>query len=161
MTIRNEHTREVPVSASDMDARLSTLGLPEDAVWPTEVWFPMRLKAPVEAGGSGGHGPVRYHASHRAPGEVTFAFDSILGSTRWEGSHSFSVQAAPRGCRLTHLVELRVPLWQGIQWYVLVGPLHDAVLEDLLDKAATGTPGRRWSPWIRALRRVFPLAARR
>lgn len=156
-TIRNQHARDVPIPVADMDARLSTLGRPGDEVWPGEAWFPMRLNASVAEGGAGGHGPVRYHASHRAPGEVSFTFDSILGSSRWEGSHTFTVHEMPGGCRLTHLVELRVPLWQAVQWQVLVGPLHDAVLEDLLDKAVSGTPARRWTPWIRVLRRVYPL----
>ncbi|WP_186441806.1 hypothetical protein [Micrococcus luteus] len=61
----------------------------------------------------------------------------------------------PIGSVLVHELELEVPLPQYMQWIFLVGPLHDAVLEDLLDRA-DGVAAARWSLWVRLLRRALP-----
>jgi hypothetical protein len=42
-------------------------------------------------------------------------------------------------------------------WPLAVRWLHDALIEDALDRAETATaarpvPARRWSPWVRLLR---------
>lgn len=79
----------------------------------------------------------------------------ILGSPRWRGAHSFVVHPRTSGSELVHSLELEIPLRQYVQWLVLVGPLHDAVLEDLLDRAE-GVATARWSWWVRLVRRAVP-----
>ena len=154
--ITNCHSRVRPASVAEVDARLERLGTPGDDLWPSERWFAMVLDATPAEGGRGGHGPVRYRAEERGPGVVSFRFERLLGSRRWKGQHRFVVSQTPSGALLEHAVELSVPVWQYLQWIALVGPLHDAVLEDLLDKAEGRTPQRRLSLWVRLLRRAFP-----
>ncbi len=149
------HERLLAASSGEVDALLDDLGRDTDALWPRHLWFPMRLDRPVAAGGKGGHGPVRYRCTMRAPGRVAFEFDSILGSPHWHGGHRFLVRTHPEGSVLVHELDLEVPRRQYLQWVVLVGPLHDAVLEDLLDRAE-GVVTARWSPWVRLLRLVLP-----
>ncbi|MCX0276574.1 SRPBCC family protein [Brevibacterium sp. CS2] len=156
MRVRNRQSRDLDRPAAEVAALLSTLGTRDDGLWPVHLWFPMRLDGPPLVGAAGGHGPVRYHCTERSPDAVTFAFDSILGSRHWRGFHRFVVVPSARGSRLVHDLELRIGPWRRLQWAVLVGPLHDAVLEDLLDRAAGVTGPPRWSPWVRLLRRVYP-----
>ena len=37
----------------------------------------MRLDRPIAAGAKGGHGPVRYHCTVRAPGRVLFELSGV------------------------------------------------------------------------------------
>lgn len=140
---------------------MDAFGGPTDRLWPRDRWFPLRLDRPLATGARGGHGPVRYTCVAHGQGLTRFAFRRILGSDRWRGEHRCHVTAEGAGTRLTHVVEPSLPAWQRLQWAVLVGPLHDAVLEDLLDRAAaaTGTPSpapAQRTPWVRLLRRLFP-----
>lgn len=160
MKIRNTHRRHLAAAIGEVDILLSGLGSDTDALWPRHLWFPMRLDRPLAAGATGGHGPVRYHCTVRARGRVYFEFDSILGSTRWHGGHRFVVHPRPDGSVLVHELELEIPLRQYVQWILLVGPLHDAVLEDLLN-GADGVATPRWSVWVRLLRRALPAVRER
>ena len=155
MKIRNTHRRHLAATTGEVDTLLDGLGSNTDALWPRHLWFPMRLDRPVAAGAKGGHGPVRSRCPARARGCVVFEFDTILGSPHWHGEHRFVVHPRPIGSVLVHELELEVPLPQYMQWIFLVGPLHDAVLEDLLDRA-DGVAAARWSLWVRLLRRALP-----
>lgn len=156
-SVINYHHRDVDSSAAAIDQRFSFLGTETDDLWPSELWFPMRLDATPDAGGAGGHGPVRYHCSARKPQTVVFTFDSVLGSTKWVGQHTFSVRPAAAGATVEHLIELEVPGWQYFQWKLVVEPLHNALIENLLEKAAGLPPTTRWSAWVRLLRLLMPL----
>lgn len=43
MRVRNRHSRELDRPVAEVEALLSTLGTRDDALWPTHLWFPMRL----------------------------------------------------------------------------------------------------------------------
>jgi hypothetical protein len=152
-SVVNTHTRALSADADSVDALVSTLGTPHDALWPTDRWFPMVLDGPLEKGGTGGHGPVGYHCTERAPGRARFEFDAVLRSRAWRGYHQFTVEPSSAGSTLQHVIRVRLPLLQYLLWLVMVRPLHDALLEDLLDRAQ-GVTGRRWSVWVRFLRAV-------
>lgn len=158
--VRNVHARTVDVSASVLHKWVSTLGTENDVLWPADQWFPMRLDRPVAAGARGGHGPVRYRCSEHSPQRTEFAFESVLGSHRWDGTHTFWIDDRGSCSRLSHELVVTLPLRDWFSWVVLVGPLHDAVLEDLLylaqSRSGMSTEAPRWSLWVRLLRRVFP-----
>lgn len=158
--VRNVHARTVDVSASILHEWVSTLGTKDDMLWPAEQWFPMRLDRPVAAGGRGGHGPVRYRCSEHTPQRTEFAFESVLGSHRWDGTHTFWIDDRGSSSQLSHELTVTLPLRDRFSWAVLVGPLHDAVLEDLLylaqSRSGISTEAPRWSLWVRLLRRLFP-----
>jgi hypothetical protein len=71
----------------------------------------------------------------------------------------------PDSCVLRHVITGRLRGAGHLAWPLFVRWLHDAVLEDLLDNAATAvghppaTPAR-WSPWVRVLYRLFEGQAR-
>lgn len=132
--------------------------------WPAPEWPAMVLDRPVSVGAHGGHGPIRYHVTGYDPGRrVEFAFDPGTGLV---GTHVLSVEpAGPAAAHVRHVLEGDLRGSAVLRWTLVTRWLHDAVLEDLLDRAeaAVGTgPTRpaRWSPWVRLLRRGMAPGAR-
>lgn len=164
MVVRNVHERLVPVPVEVLGPFLDRIGGPDDELWPSPEWEPMVLDRPVSVGADGGHGLIRYRVTAHEPGRrVEFAFRPGLGV---QGTHVLSLEpAGPSGTLVRHVAEGRLGGWMRVLWPVVVRWLHDAVLEDLLDRAemAAGTgPARRarWSPWVRLLRRLTSTPAR-
>lgn len=154
--IRNVHVREFDVPASEAGALLDTLGGPADALWPGPQWGAMELDRPLRVGSGGGHGPIRYHVTGYEPGRrLECTLDPGQGL---HGTHTFTVEpVGPHRCRLRHEIDGRAEGVMRLGWPLAVRWFHDAVLEDLLDRAEStlgAGPARpaRWSPWVRALR---------
>ncbi|GAA0036987.1 SRPBCC family protein [Brevibacterium metallidurans] len=126
--LRNVHQREVPASAEEVWALVERLGTAADCLWPSDRWPALRLDRGVAIGSKGGHGPIRYHVAEVEEGTwVRFAFDPAGG---FVGGHEFRLESTDHGTRLAHELEVHAP---GIVLTGLILPLHDALLEDLLD----------------------------
>jgi hypothetical protein len=157
--MRNTHERTLTAGTAEVGALLATAGQDGDRLWPGDRWPPMSLDGPVAVGARGGHGPIRYSVEGYEPGRsLTFRFDPEIGM---DGTHRFEVEPGPvdGGTVLRHVIEGRPHGVMLIGWPVAIRWLHDAVLEDLLDRAelaVTGTVARPavWSPWVRLLRRI-------
>jgi hypothetical protein len=124
----------------------------------------MVLEAPLAVGVGGRHGPIRYRVTEYVPGQsVVFAFDQGVGL---RGTHRFDViPGGPHTCCVRHVVEGRTTGSMRVVWPVAMRWLHDAVVEDLLDRIATdaGRPPAhraRWSWWVRQIRRATRSRAR-
>ena len=158
MMVHNVHERVLPVPADEVGPLLDRLGGPEDVLWPSPQWAPMVLDRPVGLDATGGHGPIRYRVTAHRPGRLV-EFTARPGSG-FDGTHTFSVE--PAGASRTvlrHVLRARPIGGMRLLWPLVVRWVHDAVLEDLFDRAeaAVGTgPARpaRWSPWVRLLRRL-------
>jgi uncharacterized protein DUF2867 len=155
----NIHERALPVPVDQVGPLLDRLGGPADVLWPSPAWQPMVLDRPVGVGAAGGHGPFRYRVTAHQPGRrVEFTLEPGHGV---RGTHTFT--AAPVGAGrtvLSHVADAEITGTMRVLWPLAVRWLHDAVVEDLLDRAeaAVGTgPVRpaRWSPWVRLLRAAF------
>lgn len=162
MKVRNVHTRRLPVPAAAAGALIDGLSSPTDALWPGDGWPRMRLDGGLLPGARGGHGPVRYRVAAHEPGRrVRFAFEPPRSgfAAGLTGEHRFEVEPAGDGtCVLRHVIEGRAAGTMLLKWPLLVRPLHDALVEDALDRAerrltgGVATPAR-WSRWVRLLRR--------
>lgn len=157
-TFVNHHERTIGAPAEQVGALLATLGQAEDLLWPTPAWGPMLLDGPVGMGTRGGHGPIRYEVSAYEPGElVRFSFEPRVGI---DGYHEFSVvPSSPDRCVLRHLLTGKLRGRMRVLMPLVIEPLHDALAEDLLDRAEFATTGRiacpaRWSQRVRSLRRL-------
>lgn len=139
MQIRNVHARDYATSPGPLlDAMLD----PARSIWPSPPWPALKLDRGLTVGSRGGHGPIRYAVEAYEPGRrVRFRFDPKLGLEGW---HELAVD----GTRLTHVLELRARGFALLKWLLVIRPLHDALLEDLLDRAAValGEAPRR-APW--------------
>lgn len=162
--VRNVHERRLPVPVERLGPLLDRVGGPDDPLWPSPQWVPMMLDGPVAVGAAGGHGPIRYRVVGYEPGRrIEFAFDPAMGV---QGGHTFTAEPdGPDAAVLRHVIDGRLGRAMVLRWALVVRWLHDAVLEDLLDRAesAVGTgPTRpaRWSPWVRLLRRFATVRSR-
>ncbi|MER5866056.1 SRPBCC family protein [Kitasatospora sp. NPDC002040] len=157
--MRNIQRRTIGASADRVGVLLDGLSGPGDVVWPVPAWAPLRFDAGLTAGSSGGHGRVRYSVSEVEPGRrIRCTFAPGLGLV---GDHEFRVRPdGPDRCEVVHELVARTEGRMVLFWPLVLRPLHDALLQDLLDnleRAATGRLPRpaRWSPLVRLLRRAF------
>ena len=148
--IRNVHERVINAPIESLGALLDGLGQKDDRLWPSQSWTPMVLDRPLAVGADGGHGVIRYYVSEYEPGPRT----GIIGA------HELSLDALDdERTRIRHVLIGRARGAMRLMFSAVVEPLHDAVVEDLLDNAereATGSVARpvSWSPRVRVLRRL-------
>jgi hypothetical protein len=114
----------------------------------------MQFDRPLQVGATGGHGPIRYFVEQFVPGDrVVFGF---LGPKGFQGTHKFIVVPHELGSVLRHELRMKTSLSAALNWIFLIRPLHDALIEDALYKAAEnfGDPGAKpvWSWRVRKLR---------
>ncbi|MFN3842425.1 MAG: hypothetical protein ACK4RW_04065 [Rehaibacterium terrae] len=155
--VRNVHARTLRAPAAAVGALIDTLASDDDRLWPHDRWPAMRLDRALAIGARGGHGPVRYRVEDYRPGQcVRFAFEAPRGFHGW---HGFHLEAGGGHARLVHVLEMRIAGPALLSWPLLFRPLHDALLEDALDRAALAlgdAPERQpWSPWVRLLRALL------
>lgn len=158
--IHNVHRREFRTTEARLGELLDKIAGPDDRLWPKEHWPPVVLDRPLGVGADGGHGPIRYSVEEYEPGRrVVFRFRP---PTPVAGKHVFEVLpgGAPGTAVLRHVLTGR-PTGTGLlSWAVAIRWMHDAVLEEVLDRAGRAVgdpPGRpaQWSPWVRLCRRAF------
>src|SRR5919198_1110330 len=76
--MRNTHHRAI--DAANLGELLDRLAGPDDPLWPSHAWPPLRLDAGLAPGSRGGHGPIRYTVAEYEPGRrVRFRFDRETG----------------------------------------------------------------------------------
>jgi hypothetical protein len=91
-------------------------------------------------------------------GRVVFQFDPEKGLTRgFQGEHYFELEGQGEQTVLRHVIDADCTRSAWLRWLLVVRPLHDALLEDALDKAevAFGSPPEKpakWGLWVRLLR---------
>lgn len=151
--VRNEHERVIEAPAAAVGALFDRLSAPDDPVFPTPAWPAMTFDGPLAVGATGGHGPVRYRVAEYEPGRrVRFDFTDPEG-----GFHEIAVEPlGERRCRVRHVLEAEPRGLDRILWPTVVRPVHDTMVEEVLDnaeRAATGACARpvRWSRWVRLL----------
>lgn len=155
MSVVNTHERRFPVPPEKAGTLLDALATEDDPIWPRGRWHSIRLDRPLGVGARGGHGPIRYHVVAYVPGQwVRFAFERPRG---FDGFHEFTVLPDGDGTAFRHLIAMRLRGTAKLGWPLVFRWLHDALLEDLLDRAEenlTGTVARpaRWSLGVRLLR---------
>ena len=154
------HARELPVPPTEVGALLDRLGRPDDPLWPVPAWPPVVLSGPLAPGVAGGHGPIGDTVTGYEPRRpVEFAFTPGVGL---HGTHTLSIEPARHDrCVLRHVLAVRLRRSGRVTWLV-VRWLHDAVVEDLLDRAESslgvGPAGpAAWSCGVRMLRGLWRL----
>lgn len=151
----NIHERVIPASVDAVGRMIDTLGSTDDAIWPMERWPALKLDRPLQVGAAAGHGPIRYRVDAYVPGRrVRFRF---LLPEGFVGTHEFDVEDAGGGVsKLRHVIEMRTVGIAFLNWSLIIRPLHDALLEDALDKVEGAfrdvEPPRVWSRRVVFLR---------
>ncbi len=163
--IQNVHERRLPASPEAGGRLIDALASPRDELWPAEQWPAMRLDRPLSVGARGGHGPIRYHVEDYVPGQlVRFRFEAPAG---FDGYHEYLIlRIAEADTVLRHSLLMQTTGPARLSWPLLYQPLHDALIEDSLDKANRSLrvevpEPHRWSWRVRCLRAVARGAQRR
>lgn len=155
MHVINVHERELNASLEEAGVLIDRLASSDDLLWPFDRWPAMRFDRPLSVGAVGGHGPIRYVIEAYEPGRsIRFRFTKPDG---FIGTHRLQLDELPTGrVALSHVIEMKTEGSAGFKWCFAIKSLHDALLEDALDRAEAyfdGKPRRRnWSPWVRFLR---------
>jgi hypothetical protein len=135
-------------------------------VWPQEKWPPMRFNDGLKVGAKGGHGPIRYTIEKYNPGEIVeFKFTKPSG---FHGIHRFELKtplnwnlsnSENKITEITHVIDMKTTSYGTILWVLFIRPLHNALLEDALDKIEnhflTRKKRTRWNLWVVFLRSVM------
>jgi len=155
MKVRNVHQCVLAAPASRLGTLIDSLASSEDALWPHHLWPAMKFDRPLQVGAVGGHGPIRYSVESYEPGRcIRFRFEAPRG---FHGTHGFGVEPIDEGhSRLRHILEMRTAGSAVVSWPIVFRPLHNALIDDALDRAerhmgAAPAP-RGWSRWVRVLR---------
>jgi len=155
MSVLNVHERILDASLSEVASLVDGLASDEDALWPFDRWPAMKFDRPLGVGAAGGHGPIRYLVESYEPGsKVCFRFKGPKG---FVGQHRFEIAQIAKGkVRLQHTIEMRTIGSARLTWPLVYRPLHNALIEDALDRAESyvgGDPKKReWSLWVKVLR---------
>jgi hypothetical protein len=171
MKIHKVHSRELPVAPDEVGALLDALGTPGDRLWPTDRWptTPLELDGPLAVGTQSRQGILpltqirQVVDDYRRGRRIAFRFAPGLGIV---GTHRLDVEPLGRHrCRLTHTLEGRVEPKLIPVYPILIGQ-HDALVEDLLDRAELATTGRiarpaRWPTSVRIANALELAIARR
>ena len=158
MRIASIHRRHLDATGADVSGLIDGLSSADDRLWPHDRWPAMRFDRPLGPGADGGHGPIRYRVEAHEPGRsVVFRFGGPRGLS---GTHHFEVVTDREQTLLVHTIEGAATFRFAPAWMLVFRPLHDALIEDALDRAelaCTGTVARRarWSWWVRLLRRML------
>jgi hypothetical protein len=158
MKIFNIHQREYESPPTVLAEIFATLSSKNDRLWPNESWPPMVLSNGLNLHSSGGHGPIGYYVSNHDPRKsVQFTFTKPEG---FVGSHTFEIIAiGDKKTVLRHTINMSLNLKGIITWYIAIKWLHDALLEDCLDKVhnqvARSAVHSPHNLWVKILRKVL------
>ena len=158
MKIINVHQRVYNQPSEMIWKILETLSSKEDRLWPREIWPPVVLNNGLAMNSSGGHGPIRYYVSKHDHGEaIEFTFTK---PAEFVGFHKFEIiENSNNTSVLRHILSMNVNLKGLVAWYFAIKWLHDALLEDCLDKVNNQlSDDKAHSPhnfWVRRLRKML------
>jgi hypothetical protein len=150
--VRNVHLRAYSVDSTRLGQLIDQVAGADSPLWPVNRWPPMRFDRPLGVGADGGHGPIRYACTVYEPGRrVEFRFSPGFFA---RGTHTLEVLD---GGILRHSLQVSLVGVGHALWPLIIRWLHDALLEDMLDRAGDSlghppTVRARWSPWVRFLR---------
>lgn len=131
--MRNVHERVLAADIERVAPLLAGLGGPDDRLWPSPAYEPLRFDGPLALGVTGTNGPVRLHVSAYEPGRrlelTTEPGEVFQGTLAWE------IEPAGLGrTRMRHVSEGEVAgSWRWL--FPLVGPQHNHCIESMLDRA--------------------------
>ncbi len=163
MKIENVHERALRSADGKADTAAALVGTlidglagPDDRLWPCDRWPAMHLRRGLREGSKGGHGPIHYEVLEHRPGLLArFRFtghSGLIGEHRYE-----LVRTDEHEVMLRHVLSARTEGRMRWQWPVVIGPFHNALLEDSLDHAQAIVTGAAyqpttWPPGVRLLR---------
>ncbi|MCD4846750.1 MAG: hypothetical protein K8R76_01005 [Candidatus Aegiribacteria sp.] len=158
MKVTNIHKRIINQPEENISKILDTLSSNNDLLWPKEKWPPMVFKKGLVEGATGGHRPIRYSIKKYVPGNL-IEFD-FMKPDGFKGIHKFEITEIEKDkTELKHTISMTLSGKGMLTWYFAIKWLHDALLEDCMDKAENNFLTEKmhsdWNLWVLFLRRIF------
>jgi hypothetical protein len=154
MTNTHERTLNAPIGG--LAPLIDQLASRQDLFWPSSRWSAMKFDRPLAVGAIGGHGFIGYTVERYQPGrEITFRFTTPKGLN---GMHRLTLEELPDGnTRVKHVIEATLEGPMVLGWHLFIRCLHDALVEDGMDRAEAWVAQHGWkprelSPYVRSLR---------
>jgi hypothetical protein len=155
MHVFNRHERALDCDPAELAPLIDGLSSEDDRLWPTDPWPAMFFDRPLEVGAVGGHGVMKYEVEQYEPGSaVRFRY---LWPSGFDGFHEYTVHPGENGGSvLRHTLDMVTKGLSRPLWSTYVRPLHDACLEDSLDRAEAVVSGQvaepaHWSSYVKLL----------
>lgn len=129
----NIHERIIDMDAHMAFQYLEDMGTAKDLVWPNPDLPFERTPGELRPGvTTESHGRIRATLQDYTSGSrIAWGVDMAA----LKGSHVFLVEAiAPGKSKVKHVLEVDLAPWFVPLWDAEIGPLHDKILEGLLDK---------------------------
>ena len=158
MRVINIHKRIIHQPKEKISKIFDSLSTKNDKLWPGEDWPPMVFKKGLTEGAIGGHGPIRYSIQKYTPGRfIEFKF---LQPDGFNGLHKFEITEIKKDkTELKHTINMVLSGKGILTWYIAIKWLHNALLEDCLDKVEnfflTNKKRTNWNLWVFFLRRLL------
>ncbi len=158
MKITNIHKRVILQPKDKISQILDSLSSKDDQLWPNEQWPPMIFKKGLSEGAVGGHGPIKYSIQKYVPGNsIEFQFFKPDG---FKGIHRFNItEIDPEKTEIKHTIEMSLSSKGILTWYIAIKWLHDALLEDCLDKVESHflpePKSTKWNFLVCMLRKIL------
>ena len=158
MKVVNIHKRIIQQPKDSISKILNSLSTDNDQLWPKEKWPPMIFKKGLIEGAIGGHRPIKYSISKYKLGSlIKFNF---LKPEGFAGIHKFEITEIEEDTtELKHTIDMTVSGKGIFIWYFAIKWLHNALLEDCMDKAEnnflTEKKKTKWNLWVLLLRKIL------
>ena len=158
MRVINIHKRIIHQPKEKIALIFDSLSTKNDQLWPKEKWPPMIFKKGLTEGAIGGHGPIKYSIIKYIPENlIEFKF---LKPNGFLGIHKFEIiEIEKEKTVLKHTINMTVSGKGIFAWYIVIKWLHDALLEDCLDKVEnnflTDNKKTKWNLWVIVLRKIL------
>lgn len=159
MKIFNRHELEIAARPAEVGKLIDTLASANDLLWPHFRWPKMRFNKPLTIGARGGHGPIGYWIEEYEPGmRILFRFENTHPFSRGiAGYHTLFMERGEGRTKLVHEIVGTITGRALLLWPFAIRPLHDALVEDALARAAVHFNASlpfppQLSLWVRVLR---------
>lgn len=143
--MKNTHERTLNAPIDTLAPLIDQLASRQDRFWPSSRWSTMKFDRPLAVGAIGGHGSVGYTVERYQPGrEIQFRFTNPKGLN---GIHRLTLEELPNGnTRVKHVIEASLEGPMVLGWHLFIRCLHDALVEDGMDRAEAWVAQREWQP---------------
>ena len=153
MNVLNVHERRLLTSPDDAWRLIANLGGKHELLWP-DRWPRIRFDRQLGLGAIGGHGLINYYVEQYSPPElIRFRVTAPEG---FDGYHEFRIVQDVGSLVFRHTVRIHTRGAATWLWLLMISPLHDAMVEDIMDRASSYSSNHRfttrWPLKVRFLR---------
>ncbi|MFI4967550.1 MAG: SRPBCC family protein [Gammaproteobacteria bacterium] len=141
MNVLNVHKRRLYTRPEDAWQLIANLGGKHDLLWP-DHWPGIHFDRQLGLGAIGRHGLIGYYVEQYSPPElIRFR---VTAPKAFDGYHEFRILPQTDSVIFRHTVHIRTHGAATWLWLLVISPLHDAMVEDIMDRASSYSSGHKF-----------------